>query len=564
MKNKQKTIPNFNTGFIVSACMYALAPVAAHAQTAPSAADVWRNIEQNKIEINRATQKPAPPQTNAPVTTDQGFAHLKEVQVTSPMYQQELMVYWQREINKPVPAQKMSDFKAFAWDLFQRKGYLAYITTSTESTPEGTVLTVNASIPTVGKVFVVTTENNRGKEFADEVTRRFSAIYKTGTPVDIQGFENQLNAATYDLPIDLELSMRQVSSTVVDLVIHMRPIDAQTGKRLGGVLQANNYGLDQFGREQLLGNLRIAGFTPLSELTLTTQQSVGVGYYRADYEAPIIATGMRWKVYGSNVRSQSTTTNGYSQEVGAGLTQLLSTDRAGRWLSTAEVSRSQTQNWTAGVATADRVDQQLRLKLRAESSKAWVDSFNNELAWTTGYVHLDRLPSDQAYDASTLKVAGTYQKLEMNGGLTQVLDTQRIYTGSIRWRAQATNQNLDSYSKISLGGINGMRSYSSIDGVGDQGAQLSFDITHQVVPDVWGGLFYDIGKVKTNHRPLISATNSSAYTLQGAGMQFGGTIDQIHWTLSMALALGKKPSTWTSANTQPGDTRINLAVSRSF
>jgi hemolysin activation/secretion protein len=563
MKNHQKHTSMFKVSLMASAYLCALSLNTAHAQTGPTAADVLRNIEQNKLDINR-TPKPTAKKPVAPATTDQGFARLKEIQVKSPMFQQELMAFWTSEINKPVPAQKLSDFKAFAWELFQSKGYLAYITTSAQPTAEGSVLTVNVALPTVGKVSVVTAENNRGKEFMEEVARRFNAIYKTGTPVDVQGFENQLSAASYDLPVDLEVSLRQVNSTEVDVVIYLRLLDAQPGKLLGGLVQGNNYGLSQFGRNQVLGNVRIAGFTPLSELALTTQLSHGVGYYRADYEAPIVGTSMRWKVYGSEVHSNSTSTKGLSQEVGAGLSKLLSTDRVGRWLSGAELSRRETKNWASGVVTADRVDQQLRLKLRAESSKGWVDNFYNELVLATGNINLDRFADDKTDDASKLKVAGAYQKLEMNGGLSQVLDKSGIYTGSVRWKAQAASKNLDTYNKISLGGVNGIRAYSSIDGVGDQGAQMSFDIIHQVVPDVYGGLFYDVGMVKTNLTTLSTSTGSNTYVLRGAGWQVGGKIAAFNWSLSMGYAMGQNPASFTSANTQRGDVRGNFVVTRTF
>jgi hemolysin activation/secretion protein len=563
MKNYQKHTSMFKVSLMASACLCSFSLHTAHAQTAPTAADVLRNIEQNKLDINR-TAKPAAKKPVAPATTDQGFARLKEIQVKSPMFQQELMAFWTSEINKPVPAQKLSDFKAFAWELFQSKGYLAYITTSAQPTAEGSVLTVNVALPTVGKVSVVTAENNRGKEFMEEVARRFNAIYKTGTPVDVQGFENQLSAASYDLPVDLEVSLRQVNSTEVDVVIYLRLLDAEPGKLLGGLVQGNNYGLSQFGRNQVLGNVRIAGFTPLSELALTTQLSHGVGYYRADYEAPIVGTGMRWKVYGSEVHSNSTSTKGLSQEVGAGLSKLLSTDRVGRWLSGAELSRRETKNWASGVVTADRVDQQLRLKLRAESSKGWVDNFYNELVLATGNINLDRFADDKTDDASKLKVAGAYQKLEMNGGLSQALGNTGIYTGSVRWKAQAASKNLDTYNKISLGGVNGIRAYSSIDGVGDQGAQMSFDIIHQVVPDVYGGLFYDVGMVKTNLTPLSTSTGSNTYVLRGAGWQVGGKIAAFNWSLSMGYAMGQNPASFTSANTQRGDVRGNFVVTRPF
>ena len=570
MTTIQKALPMFKLGLVASACICALSLQGAHAQTTgPTAADVQRSIEQSRPDMSRTAPKPAAKKPSAPATTDQGFARLNAVQVNSPLFQNELMAYWASEINKPVPAQKLADFKAFAWELFQNKGYLAYITTSAQPTPEGSVLTVNVAFPSVGKVSVVTVDGNKGKEYADEVARRFTAIYKAGTPVDVQGFENQLNAAAYDLPVDLEVSLRQVNDKVVDVVINLRPVESKPGKVIGGLVQFNNYGLSQFGREQLLGNVRIAGFTPLSELSLTTQQSRGVGYYRADYEAPIVGTGMRWKVYGSEVRSEATNVRGLSNEVGAGLTKLLSTDRDGRWYASTEVSRRETKNWTAGIEKADRVDNQLRLKLRAESAKGWVDNFNNEVTFFTGQMNLDRNATDKSEDSLSQgghAVAGAYQKIEMNGGLSHALDNERIYTGSIRWRAQAASKNLDTYNRFSLGGINGIRAFTALDGVGDQGAQMSFDITHQIVPDVYGSLFYDVGVVKNYRKPLSTDSDTGYYTLQGAGWQVGGKVQDVNWSLSVAHAIGKTPGAgvWNATNTVIGDWRVNLAITKPF
>lgn len=564
----KKVLPMFKASLITTACLCAFTFQVAHAQsTGPSAADVQRSIEQNKPDLNRVAPKSAPKKPLAPATTDQGFARLNAVQVNSPLFQSELMAYWMSEINKPVPAQKLSDFKAFAWELFQNKGYLAYITTSAQPTPEGSVLTVNVAFPTVGKVSVVTVDGSKGKEYADEVARRFSAIYKTGMPVDVQGFENQLNAAAYDLPVDLEVSMRQVNDKVVDVVINLRPADHKAGAILGGVVQLNNYGLEQFGREQLMGNVRVAGLTPLSELSLTTQQSRGVGYYRADYESPFVGTAMRWKVYASSVRSAANDLRGASKEMGTGLTKLLSTDREGRWYASTELSRRETKNWAASdLQTAHRVDNQLRLKLRAESTKGWVDNFSNEITLFAGDVNLDRNAADKEDDATKTRVAGSYQKIEMNGGLSQALDKNRILTGSIRWRAQAATKNLDTYNRFSLGGVNGMRAFTSLDGVGDKGAQFSFDITHQVVPDVYGSLFYDVGIVKNNHTPLATATDTGYYILQGAGWQVGGKIEDVNWSLSVAHAIGQTPGAgvWNATNTVIGDWRLNMAITKPF
>ena len=183
-----------------------------------------------------------------------------------------------------------------------------------------------------------------------------------------------------------------------------------------------------------------------------------------------------------------------------------------------------------------------------------------------GRVNLDRLHSDQTDDAAGLRVAGEYKKLELTGALSQTLDRDRIYTGSIRWKAQIAAKNLDSYNRMSLGGISGIRAYSSIDGVGDQGVQASFDLIHQIVPDVYGGVFYDVGMIKNNHSPLINATDKQAYVLQGAGWQVGGKIQQFNWALAMAQSFGKTPGAgvWTAANTRPGDFRVNFSVTRAF
>jgi hemolysin activation/secretion protein len=114
--------------------------------------------------------------------------------------------------------------------------------------------------------------------------------------------------------------------------------------------------------------------------------------------------------------------------------------------------------------------------------------------------------------------------------------------------------------------VNGIRAYKSTDGVGDQGAQMSFDIIHQVVPDVYGGLFYDVGVVKNSHTPSSTATDTGAYLLQGVGWQVGGKINEFNWSLSVAHAFGKTPGpgVWLSTNTQPGDVRGNFAITRSF
>jgi hemolysin activation/secretion protein len=231
-----------------------------------------------------------------------------------------------------------------------------------------------------------------------------------------------------------------------------------------------------------------------------------------------------------------------------------------------EISRRETRNWASDALTAGRIDQQMRLKLRTESSKGWVDNFNNEVVLSAGSMDLDRLASDKSDDATGLNVAGNYQKIEMNGGLSNTLDAQALYTGTVRWRTQVASKNLDSYNRISLGGLNGIRAYTTLDGVGDQGAQISLEVSRQLHANTWAGLFYDFGTVKNNHNPITSATDQGAYFLQGAGLQIGGSAYKTNWNLSLARSFGETPGAgvWTSANTKVGSTRVNASITRPF
>lgn len=556
----------FKVGLIASACLCALGMQTAHAQqNLNPGADALRNIEQNRQALPRAAAKPAHTIPSPVTSGEQGFARLKGINIQSVQFQQELLEFWASSINKPVTGSKMSEFKAFAWELFQSKGYLAYINTSAKDTSEGTELTVTVTRPVVGKVSVVTVAGDTGKEYADEVARRFSEIYKTGSQVDVAGFEAQLNAMAYDLPVDLEVSMRQVDSSVVDVVISLRTAGVAPGTVLGGLVQGNNYGLKQFGRAQALASVRIAGFTPQSELTLTTQMSEGVIYGRAEYEAPIVGTGLHWRAYTAQVKSQANDTKNNSIETGFGLNKLLSTDRYGRWTGIAEISRRDSEAWAAtGLQSSFHKDDQVRLRLRAESQKDWVDNFRNEITLYAGLIDLSKNLDDQQTDRDTYQTEGHYQTLEVRGGLSHALDKEKLYTGSIRWVGQLASRNLEGYNNMSLGGILGVRALSTIDGVGDQGLVTQFDLTRQITPSFYAGVLYDAGIYKPHRFNLVPTDNNTSTKLQGAGLQFGGQVDQISWNLSLAKSFGAKPSNWGSHQTQWGSWRSNFVTTWAF
>lgn len=71
------------------------------------------------------------------------------------------------------------------------------------------------------------------------------------------------------------------------------------------------------------------------------------------------------------------------------------------------------------------------------------------------------------------------------------------------------SRNLDSYSRLSLGGVNGVRAYTTLDGVGDMGALASAEIHQRYLGDHFVGVFYDGGVIKQNRNPVPNQYNTA-------------------------------------------------------
>jgi hemolysin activation/secretion protein len=428
---------------------------------------------------------------------------------------------------------------------------LAYVLTKEDKSPEGSVLVVQVKAPVLGKVTVVPLDqlpdDPGSKVYAAQVGQRFADSFKSGGPVDVQGMTARLNAISYDLPVVLEAALRQPDAESIDVAINMRLVPAEPGKLISGLVQANNYGLRAYGRDQLLTQLRINGETPMSEVTLTGQVSEGIRYLKGEGIAPIIGTKSRGTGWFTLVESESrgpaaTRVEGTTIDFGGGVNTLLMSNRTGIVTSAVELGRRTTDSDVANTTQADRLDHQLRLRLMTQFTPAWTDSYSTELGLYAGHVHIQ----DTA-DGDDRNVAGHYQKLEFNGQLRKTLSEDKKWVGAVRWRSQMAWTNLDGYNQLSLGGVNGIRAYTSADGVGDQGAQISFDLTHQITQHVFVGVLYDAGVIKQNIK-AVGGSRPSSYSLSGAGVQMGGDYGAWSWIGTAARGLDK---------TEPFETAVN-------
>jgi hemolysin activation/secretion protein len=70
-----------------------------------------------------------------------------------------------------------------------------------------------------------------------------------------------------------------------------------------------------------------------------------------------------------------------------------------------------------------------------------------------------------------------------------------------RLRGQWASRNLESYNQITLGGVNGVRAYTSADGVGGHVALASLELTQALSPVLSVTAFFDGGQVRVQAKP---------------------------------------------------------------
>lgn len=555
--------------------LIAFVPEVSRSQAIPNPGAAQRAIEQGLDLL----QQPVVPLTRpdrttpaVPLKEEKDIEKLDGIVVDVPQklssLTEQIEKYWTSSIQKPVRGVQINEFKAWLWDELLRVGYLAYIKIDSESTLTGTVLRIDVVAPTIDRATVLALDFDKKDEYANLVAKRFAQSMPPGSMVDVQGIEAQLNAMAYDLPVSLEASLRRSTPEAVDVAINMKRLDNKPGSINSGLVQFNNYGLKAYGREQLLGVIRVQGPKPLSEFLGIAEVSRGTQYLRADYSQAIEGYASRWNVYASGMRNRAQnelsigTFNqlGRSAEIGAGVTTMLRADRSGTWFSNVEIA----QRWSDSdiqdlFRTREREDSQLRMALRSSHSHSWADRLTTDTMLTFGNL---RLKSDDVGfgQLDSRHLEGNYLKLNHNGNYQKALPSDTRWTFTARWRFQLASQNMDSYNQFSLGGVNGIRAFNSDEGVGDQGAQLSLDLTRQFIPQLYAGIFYDTGIVQSRKRPA-----TDPYSLQGAGASLGGNLTKgLDWSLSVAKSFGPTPVSNNAINEKIGSWRAFFALTQRF
>ena len=535
-----------------------------------------RNIEQGLGNLQQPVQ-PLPQQPRAAAPAAQAEADIQKlvgVQVQTPSQlpklAQQIEDYWLQFLQKPVRGVQVNEFKSWLWDQLQRQGYLGYITVQPQTEADGTLLRIAVQAPTIGRATVLTLDAQEQDPLANLVAQRFAKAYPEGTLVDVQGIEAQLSAIAYDLPVNLEASLRQVGSEKVDVVINLKRVDAAPGKVTSAVVQLNNYGLKTYSREMANTVIRVAGPTPLSEFVGVAQVAKGVVYLSGQYSQPIEGWASRWKLFGTAVESKTDATQpsdsqrytqrGQSYLLGANISTLLRANRYGTWHSLIGLNYRESKgdltmhNTGVTATTRDRRDNQVVFGLRSDHKLPYADKLVVETNINMGHLKLKPLDTSYNQPDAVAHLQGNYQFLSQEGLFQKALPADERWTFTARWGLQFASQNLDGKHKFALGGVNAIRAFDSDEGVGDEGVLVLLDLQRYINPDFYAGVFYDAGRVRTNKKP-----SSSSYSLQGAGVSMGGKVNtQVEWKMSVAKSHGSTPA--QGINGKIGDWRAYFST----
>jgi hypothetical protein len=134
---------------------------------------------------------------------------LDQLEVKSDRLQPEIEAYFKRFMGKPVSVDNMIEFKSWLFEQAKKTGYLAYAQTEAVDLGNGgSKLVVKLVLPRINKVRVFARDETLAKRYLDAVSARFEAAFKPGSTIDVLDLEHKLDAVSFEMPLDLEVSIR--------------------------------------------------------------------------------------------------------------------------------------------------------------------------------------------------------------------------------------------------------------------------------------------------------------------------------------------------------------------
>lgn len=122
------------------------------------------------------------------------------------------------------------------------------------------------------------------------------------------------------------------------------------------------------------------------------------------------------------------------------------------------------------------------------------------------------------------QVDGHYSMLSASANYTQFINDD--YTGMVKFTGQLANDNLDSSSRMYLGGAEAVRAYPSGEAGGSNAFIVNLEVNRTIGDSFTAGLFYDYGYVRqyvsdrnaSTGQPLVLGADENRVRLRGGGL----------------------------------------------
>ena len=537
-------------------------PVTGAAQSINPNPSVQQSIEQSTQLLRDRTRPKALAQVDLlGLQSEAAIDLLTSVQVQGDLLKKDIEAYWKNWLGQPVSAEQIQAFHSWFYDKARHAGFMAYAQTQTVNQGQGQSLIIQTLQPKVNRVRILSSDPSLLKEYAGLLQRRFEVDFKPGVPLDTLGLDQRLDSVSYDLPLELDATLRAVGPELLDLIVHITPAAKNPGQMLSFVQYWTQHGLKQYGRAQIAAMASWAGLQEKSSLSVIGQVSEGIGYARAEYEGLLPDDG-RWRVYSARSHSKSiftglSTTKNHTSEVGAGFTRLLGGHRATVFKGHAEISSRKSESHLLATSTPVSlvIDHQLRLRWTADNGRLSMHPSRVEMGLSVG---------DYKRVQGPALSEGSYTRLEVSAKTQRALDARGSLTLKASAKGHWANRNLDSYNQMALGGVSGVRAYTSVDGVGDRAVIGSLELNKKYEKQWSAGVFYDAGYVQTNVTPLGSS-NFKNDTLQAVGLKLHGQMPGVDYSFIWAKGVGGYKS-WQNTNleSRPNNHRLWAGVTLFF
>ncbi|WP_100173187.1 ShlB/FhaC/HecB family hemolysin secretion/activation protein [Limnohabitans sp. 15K] len=522
-------------------------------------ADAQRSIQESQSKL------PAKPAAK-PIAPDlQDFsdvspmARLDVLDIKDDALRPEIEAYFKRFMGKPVTEEEMIAFKGWVNDTAKAMGFMAYAQTDVE----GNKLHIRLVLPRINSVKVFTRDEALANLYLKDLNARFEADFKPGMPVDILSLEQKLDAVSFSLPLELDVVIRSAGPELLDLLVNVTEAPSRPWEMLGGLVQTNNYGLRQFGKAQVLGQVSFGGHLPSSRLTLTGQKSQGITYVRSEYDMPVASWDSRFRMglghsRSEGIRGGQSVTQSQSNDLVMGLEKILGHRRELVFKGAADLSTRQSRSElsSTGVEVNRVQDHQLRLRLSADSDRLSNEPMRAEVTAVVGHyatlVNFQNVPEN------------SYTKLEFNARKQFNLSEDGKWYGLAKVRGQRTSQHMEGSNQMSLGGANGVRAYSTADGLGDDALLTTLEFNYKYQPNQTWGVFYDGGVVRASKKPLAGIF-SETYALQAVGLQTSGNVNKWYYNVAAAKGFGgNKGALPSDIDSKPNNWRLNASLTFVF